>query len=447
MRFAKLALVVGLLCGQLLSAQERPRSDVTLKSYVDAPDAAYRWEKRESGTLEGCQWARLHMVSQRWKGVDWKHVVWVLVPESGKASQHALLYIAGGGWNPDWEEAGPERLPPSDEVKRMAQLARASSSPVCIVQHVPFQPMFDGLVEDEIISLTFVEYLKTGDATWPLLLPMVKSAVRAMDTADQYMQKEHAGKLDKFTVFGGSKRGWTTWLSSAVDPRVDALAPVVIDVLNMPAQMKFQQETWGKYSEQIEDYSSKGIPEKMDTPVGRRLLSLVDPYEYRDAIRQPKLLIFGTNDRYWPVDACNLYWSALQGDKHLLYCPNQGHGIRDMERLLGSIAALERSRTGGPPLPKLDWSFEPKQDKVCLSVTVDQKAEQVRCWIAKSKTKDFRGSTWSDSAMERDGDQYTFEAARDGDYMALFGEVVIDNEPVDAFFSTNLRVFSPASRN
>lgn len=447
MRFAKLALIFGLVCGHFLGAQEPSRSDVTLKSYVDAPDPAYRWEKRDGGIVDGCQWARLHMVSQRWKDVTWKHVVWMLVPESGKTSEHALLYIAGGGWRPEWDQNGPEQLPPNDEVKRMALLAQASRSPVCIVQHVPFQPMFDGLVEDEIISKTFVEYLKTGDGTWPLLLPMVKSAVRAMDTADRFMQKEHAGKLTKFTVFGGSKRGWTTWLSSAADPRVDALAPVVIDVLNMRAQMKFQKETWGKYSEQIEDYSAKGIPEKMDTPAGQQLLSLVDPYEYRDTIRQPKLLIFGTNDRYWPVDACNLYWSALEGDKHLLYVPNQGHGIRDMERVLGSIAALQRSRTGGQPLPKMQWSFEGKDDKVCLNLTVDQKPEQVRCWVAKSKTKDFREATWRDTPMKAEGEAYAFEAPRDGSYMALFGEVVIDNKPVDAFFSTNLRVFEPTASN
>lgn len=438
------ALLFVLLTGFPVCAQEPLNSSVTLKSYVDRPDSAYRWEKRDSGTVEGCQWTRLHMVSQEWKNVPWKHVVWMIVPEGARTSRHALLYISGGGWRPEWGKGGPEQLPPSDEVQRMALLAKASNSPVCIVHHVPFQPMFDGLVEDEIISKTFVEYLKTGDATWPLLLPMVKSAVRAMDTADQFMQKEHAGKLTKFTVFGGSKRGWTTWLSSAVDPRVDALAPLVIDVLNMPAQMKYQLETWGKYSEQIEDYSSKGIPDKMETPAGQQLLSLVDPYSYRDNIRQPKLLIFGTNDRYWPVDACNLYWSALQGEKHLLYVPNQGHGIRDMQRVLGSIAALQRSRTGGQPLPKLDWSFECKDDKVCLNVAVDQKAEHVRCWIAKSETKDFREARWSDSPMRNTGDVYTFEAPRDGAYMALFGEVVINNEPVDGFFSTNLRVFEPA---
>lgn len=448
MGFQKFICLLLVCCGHLVTAQDKaPISDGTLKSYVGAADDAFHWEQRDGGQLEGCHWARLHMVSQKWKDVTWKHVVWIVVPDSDKISRHALLYVAGGGWKPEWGDAGPTEFSPTDEVKRMTLLAKASNSPLCIVQHVPFQPMFGGMVEDEIISKTFVEYLKSGDSTWPLLLPMVKAAVRAMDTADQYMQREHKSKLEKFTVFGGSKRGWTTWLSSAADPRVDALAPIVIDVLNMKAQMKFQKETWGKYSEQIEDYSSKGIPEKMETPRGETLLSLVDPYEYRDVITQPKLLIFGTNDRYWPVDACNLYWGALQGEKHLLYVPNQGHGIKDMERVLGSIAALQRSRTGGQPLPEMKWSFEPKSNKVRLKVSVDQKAEHVRGWVAKSKTKDFREATWTESPMQADGSNFTFDTPRDGSYLALFGEVVIDNKPIDAFFSTNLQVFEPASGN
>jgi PhoPQ-activated pathogenicity-related protein len=444
-RSLKIAALLCLCCGHLAVAQEAPQTvPVTLKGYVKATDPLFKWEKRDGGAVAGVKWARLHMVSQQWKGTTWKHVVWMIVPDSKeKTSEHALLYISGGGWKPEWSEDGPAQLPPSDDVQRMASLAKATNSPVCIVQHVPFQPMFGGLVEDEIISLTFVEYLNSGDGTWPLLLPMVKSAVRAMDAADQFMQQEHSSKLTKFTVFGGSKRGWTTWLSSAIDARVEALAPIVIDVLNMNEQMKFQKQTWGKYSEQIEDYSSKGILEQMDTPKGRQLLTLVDPYQYRDLITQPKLLIFGTNDPYWPVDACHLYWNALQGEKHLLYVPNQGHGIKDMERVLGSIAALQRSRHGGQPLPKMQWSFQPEKEYVRLNLTLDQPAEQVRGWIATSQTRDFREATWSESPMKAANKGFEFEAPRNGAYLAMFGEVVIDNKPVDAFFSTNLQVFEP----
>ncbi len=447
MRIAVLMFALAICCipAAPVAAQDVSASVAgALSQYVAAPDECFAWTKKNSGEAEGCRWAQLHMVSQKWKDLTWKHVVWVILPNTGKPpSEHALLYITGGGWEKNWPEDGAPAINPNDEVKLMAQLARATGCPVCIIKHIPFQPIFDGLVEDEIISKTFIEYFESSDPTWPLLLPMVKSAVRGMDACDQFMQKEHASKLAKFTVFGASKRGWTTWLTSAVEPRVDALAPIVIDVLNMDKQMAFQLDTWGKYSEQIEDYSSKGIQQKMGTPIGRNLLRIVDPFEYRESIKQPKLLIFGTNDPYWPVDACKLYWDELKGDKHLLYTPNQPHGIRDMERVMGSIAALHRSRNGGPKLPQLGWEYKPAADSVRLSITCDQQPEHVRCWMARSNTRDFRQSTWTSEVMQTNSHNFEFDAPRNGEFLAMFGEIVIDQEPVDAFFSTNLHVFEP----
>lgn len=414
-----------------------------LKQYVTAADEHYKWSVKNSGTADGVRWTQLHLVSQEWKGIVWKHVVWVVVPETGQPpAEHGLLYITGGGWKNDWPEDGA-KLNPSGDTQQMALLAKATKCPVCVVQHVPFQPIFDGLVEDAIISKTFVEYLNSGDATWPLLVPMVKSAVRAMDACDAFMQQEHKTKLTKFTLFGASKRGWTTWLTSAIDPRVDAFAPIVIDVLNMGPQMKHQLATWGKYSEQIEDYSSKGIQQQMDTSGGKRLLQIVDPFEYRNQLTQTKLLIFGTNDPYWPVDACSLYWNELKGDNYLLYAPNQPHGIRDMERVLGSICALHRSRTGGPQLPKLKWEFEPTAENVSMQIECDQPTKNVRTWVARSNTKDFRQCQWEPVVMQASGKTFGSEVPRSEKYMALFGEVVIDHDPVDAYFSTSLQVFEP----
>src|SRR6185295_17598364 len=53
----------------------------------------------------------------------------------------------------------------------------------------------------------------------------------------------------------------------------------------------------------------------------------------------PKLLILGTNDRYWAQDALNLYWDGLKGPKWVLYTPNSGHGLEDRERVFRSEAA------------------------------------------------------------------------------------------------------------
>jgi PhoPQ-activated pathogenicity-related protein len=301
--------------------------------------------------------------------------------------------------------------------------------------------MFDGMVEDEIISLTFEQFLRTGDQEWPLLLPMVKSAVRGMDAVQEYCQEEWDLQIKTFTVTGASKRGWTTWLTGAIDPRAAAIAPMVIDTLNMGLQMKHQLLSWGGYSEQIEDYTKRGIQEHMDSPVGQALRAIVDPYAYREQLTQPKLLIMGTNDRYWPLDALNLYWDGLGGLKYILYVPNNGHGIDDFQRVIGSLTALHRHATGEESLPQLQWNFEEQPQALSLSISSDRTPDRVRVWLAEASTRDFRDSKWRSADAQKNGAgwKFTLDIPENG-YAAAFGEAVYGSGPFPLFLSTNVRI-------
>ena len=157
---------------------------------------------------------------------------------------------------------------------------------------------------------------------------MVKSVVRAMDAIQQWSRKGARGEVLKFVVTGASKRGWTTWLTAVVDKRVIAIAPMVIDMLNIPAQIPNQLKQWGQFSIQIVDYTRRGLvqPENQ-TDRHARLWEMVDPYSYRDRLKIPKLIILGTNDPYWTLNALDLYWHGLTGIKHVLYVPNAGHSL------------------------------------------------------------------------------------------------------------------------
>ena len=58
----------------------------------------------------------------------------------------------------------------------------------------------------------------------------------------------------------------------------------------------------------IHDFTDRCSATLFDSPAGRRLWQMVDPYAYRDALTLPKLILLGNNDPYWTVDALNLYW-------------------------------------------------------------------------------------------------------------------------------------------
>lgn len=324
-------------------AAAAPRANGVLADYVQRPDPSFRWTKRREGEVGSAKFVELALTSQTWRDIVWKHQLFLIKPAEVSA-KHALLLIDGGSWKAQ-NDAAPgkdDKLP--DSARLLAAAAAQLKAPVVVVRQVPFQPIFGGMVEDEAISYTFEQYFKTNDPTWPLLLPMVKSAVMAMNCAQAFAEQEWQLKIEKFTVTGASKRGWTTWLTGSVDPRVTAIAPMVIDMLNLVPQMKHQVDSFGKFSEQIEDYTRRGLPLVMASPRGQQLLSIVDPYAYRGLLTQPKLILLGTNDRYWPLDALNLYWTGLEGEKRVLYVPNNGHGLNDFERVLGSIMALHRRR-------------------------------------------------------------------------------------------------------
>ncbi|MCA9163844.1 MAG: hypothetical protein KDA62_12730 [Planctomycetales bacterium] len=445
-RFQIATTVVALLAAFVLVARSRaaePMPEIgPLAEYVAQPDASYGWTKLHEGAIGGTDYCELRLTSQTWKDIVWKHQLFVIRPKSVKAdSHHALLFIAGGRWRDEYDQAnGPTRLP--REATLFATLAEQIGTPIAVLLQVPHQPILGDRYEDQAIAYTFAQYLKTGDEQWPLLLPMVKSAVRGMDAISDFAAEQWKLDVKTFTVTGASKRGWTTWLTGAVDPRATAIAPMVIDMLNMATQMDHQKKTFGQFSEQIDDYTRLGLQDRLKTPAGKSLQAIVDPFSYRERLSQPKLILLGTNDAYWPLDAANLYWDQLKGPKYLLYVPNNGHGLNDYARIAGSLNALHQHTARGKRLPQMKWDFQEEAGKLQLQVNSDIAPDQVRAWMAKSPTRDFRKATWYSLDCRRDGETFThqLETPTDG-YAALFGEAVFSrDEPLAYFLSTNVRI-------
>ncbi len=434
-------VAIGFLPGVCFPADTED-TGAALSSYVEQIDDSYAWELRRSGLWRGVEFAELKLTSQTWKDITWKHQLYLIRPENIRTDgRHALLVIDGGRWNQRLEQTPSEELP--SRAKRYMRIAKRVGTPVAVIRQVPFQPMFDGMTEDHIIAFTFDRYLETGDPEWPLLLPMVKSAVRAMDTMQEFSRTHWDTPVETFTVAGASKRGWTTWLTGAVDDRVTAIAPIVIDVVNMAPQMEYQEAVWGSMSEELAPYTELNLHRRLASEDGQALRSMVDPYDYLSDLNKPKLIVVGTNDRYWPLDALNLYWDDLIGQKHVLYIPNNGHGVKDYKRLFGSLNALHYQAAGSRPvLPELDWVFDGEADRVRLEVSSDVRPKKVRAWVARSANRDFREATWKSHKFRKDGKFFVYELDLPNDgYLALFGEATYGKRRERFYLSTNVRIF------
>jgi PhoPQ-activated pathogenicity-related protein len=364
-----------------------------LDDYVKAADSAFSWKENSNQTTPVGRIHNIDLTSQVWQGITWKHELTIYQPAEFTCKDTVLLFIVGGS-------TGSK---PDDKDHKLAfSLTKTTRARVAVLHQVPNQPLLGDKKEDTLIAETFVRYLETKDKNWPLLFPMVKSAVRAMDAVQAWAREQDSGDVTRFVVTGGSKRGWTTWLTGAVDHRVIAIAPMVIVTLNMGLQGPNQLDVWGKYSEQIDDYVKRGLMERAKTPEGTALWKMVDPYSFRDRLTMPKLLINGTNDRYWTLNALDLYWNGLEGPKYVVEVPNAGHGLeQNRDWALNGLGAFFRHQVTGTPMPALSWSFESTSSGAGnLTIHADPAPLSARLWTAIAADRDFRDSRWISSLLE-----------------------------------------------
>jgi PhoPQ-activated pathogenicity-related protein len=422
---------LGLAAALLLAGGAPARAD--LEAYVKGDDGAFAWTADEpKATPQGTIHA-LSLTSQVWHDVAWTHDLRIYEPKDPSTRDTVLLLIAGG----DNGEG-----PTTADAARGFTFAQACGATCVMLPQVPNQPLLGGKREDALIAETFVRYLETRDESWPLLFPMVKSAVRAMDAVQQWAGRNGRPPVRRFVVAGASKRGWTTWLTAAVDPRVAAIAPMVIDTLNMKAQKAHALEVWGRVSEQVSDYTQRGLTEQFDTVEGRRLWRMVDPYGYRDRLTLPKLLINGTNDPYWTLDALNIYWDDLKGPRWVVYLPNAGHGLQEhRDYAVGGVAALFRHVASDRPFPTISWRHSDTPDgRLRLDVTSSPEPKSTRLWVATAPTRDFRQARWEHGAVGKGGGSFTTVTSRpESGYIALFADLEFEIDSVAYHVSTQIR--------
>jgi PhoPQ-activated pathogenicity-related protein len=428
------------LAALLLLSAGVARADVT--DYVKKPDAAFAWKLRQKLTPPQGTVYDLELVSQVWQGITWEHSLQVYVPKDVKPNSTMLLWNQGG-------------KPGVGSIAFGLDLAARTKAPVAFLYGIPNQPLLDGKKEDALIAETFVRYLKTKDESWPLLFPMVKSLVRAMDALQAFSKEQWKEPVQGFVVTGGSKRGWTTWLTAVADPRVKAIAPLVIDTLNMVPQMEHQLASFGKYSEMIRDYTTRQLVPLPDTREARHLWSIVDPYWYRDRITCPKCIINGANDPYWTVDALNLYWDGLKGDKWVIYVPNAGHNLEqrredgksDRERAVSGLAAFTRSVITGKPMPRLTWKHDNQGDRLRVSVEADPAPAGGRLWVVDAPTRDFRKARWKEQPIRVEKGKAVGEVDPPSEgFRAFFAELDFEREGLRYHLCTQVRVAAPPKK-
>jgi PhoPQ-activated pathogenicity-related protein len=376
-----------------------------LDDYVAKPDDSYSYSLVKAVDGPGYTAYILDMTSQTWRSKDevdrthWKHWLTIVKPANADGDK-ALLWINGGSNG---------RPAPDSPDKMLAGIALAAGAVVADLRMVPNEPLVfpDGgrpRSEDAIIAYTFSKWLATGDDTWPLLLPMAKSAVRGMDTVQKFLRAPDNGGLDiKHFVVSGF------------------------------------------YSQAIEDYGEMDIFSRLDTPEGQKLVAVVDPYEYRDRYANiPKFLINSSGDQFFLPDSAQFYFHDLPGEKYLRYVPNTDHGLGGSDAPQ-SLLVFFQSVLKNAPRPKFSWSV---RDDGSIEVHTVTEPKEVKLWQATNpKARDFRlqiiGPAWksSDLAASSPNKYIARVLEPDEGWTAFFAELTFDSGgPIPYKFTTEVHV-------
>lgn len=414
--------------------QNQTEPDHPVASWLAEPHPAYSYDLVHTGEDEGYTTYIFRMISQHWLNEElvdepeWWHWITMVVPDQLEHST-ALLWIGGGTHYSDMPEK-PGNL--------LIQTALETGSIAIDLHNIPFQPVrftgdtLDQRYEDDLIAFGWREFMESGAGNdhieWLARLPMTAAAMRAMDTVTEFTNENIDVPVEDFVVAGASKRGWTTWYAGIFDERVIAIAPAVIDLLNMLPSFDHHWQAYGEWSPAIREYENEGIMQWQFSSEYERLRELVDPYSYLEHLTMPKFIINAASDEFFLPDSWQFYWDELPGQKYLRYIPNTGHSLSDTDAV-ESLISFHNHIINNFPMPLFNWRVENGQ--FYIQTDPDYAPDEIRMWQAHNPDgRDFRlyviNQSWESEVipLSADGD-YSIELDEPSDgYKATFVEAV-----------------------
>mmetsp|Transcript_23927 Transcript_23927/g.48699 ORF Transcript_23927/g.48699 Transcript_23927/m.48699 type:complete len:548 (-) Transcript_23927:26-1669(-) len=377
-----------------------------VRKYIALPDAHYSW--RDTRTrLNGVdpttfiRWKGyvLNMTSQKWLTTDsvsspiqW-HTVVVVVPDNLEPGNWANLIIDFGlDHYPDEnstfdQEYIMNRYPGSRDIQNIfvinnrtildykPELKRAVCKTGYLATHTRSVSisLFNALNEvqvfkddpahmlksqDLIKAYSWFEFMKYGgnEPERIMELPVAKAVVRTLDTVTDFTKGLPSGEVTNFAVVGLSKLGMATWMTSAIDERVKAIAPVALPPGRRPTvesprasliDQSDSQDPYDKVSEWKLQYPAEF----------QRLMGIIDWGSWINQLTKPVLYVQDTNDAWFDggIAGVGSWLPMLPVHARVLFV-KATHGTALMAGLSG-VAAFFRSQRLGEKAPQISYDL------------------------------------------------------------------------------------------
>ncbi|APP74951.1 PhoPQ-regulated protein [Xanthomonas vesicatoria ATCC 35937] len=377
--------------------------DQALVCYRDAVEQQPPvYTRGATSRIAGVERREYLLTSQSWSPeglvtpATWQHDVAMYVPADALPTR-ALLISTNGTRHP---VAGSAAQPASElPPEALAALAQSSRTVVIALSDIPNQALqYRGDAaprrEDDSVAYSWSLFLQSPQQRkiMPLHVPMAAAIARTMSLAERELAPL---QIHRFILAGASKRGWASWHATIADPRVDAVVPFVIDILNMPAVLDHMYRAYGgNWPIAFNAYAKQGITAQLQTPAFAQLVQLQDPLSYRRTpyrkrLMVPKYIVNASGDDFFLPDNTRFFYDALPGSKALRMVPNSAHnGIRTsvVDALVPFITRLQQQRS----LPKVSDTLR-EGDAPQIHFRSSERPTQLRLWAATNpQARDFR---------------------------------------------------------
>ena len=384
-----------------LSTEEEYTS---MSDYIESTKNEFSYDIQEVIYEENWTGYHIKMISGEWLDskkvdqVEWWHYVDIIIPKQTTSST-GIMFIDGGEKSDDYFRLDAQSI--GNAIK--------TESVIVNVSNIPFQPLNflsseqDSFEEDDLIAFAWNKFLKQGakqkDVEWLPRFPMTRAIVRAMDLAQEIVLQNDIVVKD-FVVSGASKRGWTAWTTAAVDSRVKAVVPMVIDMLNLVPSFENHYRSYGEFSPAVQEYVNYNIQDWLGTEEFKVLMSYIEPFSFIDKFTMPKYIINAGSDEFFSTDSWRFYYDKLPGEKIIRYVPNKNHSL-DGRYLTEDLVSYFYRVINDIEIPSLSWNLS--DNKLIAELDYDGDYD-VSVWTAKNDNgRDFRlweeGELWEETSI------------------------------------------------
>jgi hypothetical protein len=191
-----------------------------------------------------------------------------------------------------------------------------------------------------------------------------------------------------FYVCGASKRGWTTWTVAAVDTRVKAQAPIVMDELNFIKNIHHHYRAYGGWSFVLEDYYVMNFTMYLDDPRTQMIMDIVDPFIYRDRYAgMPKFIADAGGDEFFLPDDWRFWWDQMPAPKEGIMVPNAEHSMATgILEVLPAVVTWFSAVMTGDKIPTTSWVID--VDTGMITIQVSEPPTAVHVWYSNTCPKE-----------------------------------------------------------